>query len=172
MLPHHCVREARLVFGWYFFVGHVQTLVVPTIQYYRTVWWRELGPVLSYCMIKRIGPKIVGDQEESLTQTLCLQPPKFLWFSQEHLLQLHMPQVYESDVCEELYQKLSGDLDTEYQCPFQHQYNQSSDWPLLKVAVHKIFLNKIRNKWFDSRWWVLIVVSSILRITNFRLTGR
>jgi len=47
-----------------------------------------------------------------------------------------MPQVY---ACEELYQK----LDTEYQCPFWHQYNQSSDWPLLKVAVHKIFQSEI-----------------------------
>jgi len=49
-----------------------------------------------------------------------------------------MPQVYESDACEELYQKLSGDLDTECQCPFQHQYNQSSDCPLLNVADHKM----------------------------------
>jgi len=37
---------------------------------------------------------------------------------QPKTLQLHMPQVYESDAYEELYQKLSGDLDTECQCPF------------------------------------------------------
>jgi len=50
-----------------------------------------------------------------LTQTLCLQPPKeFMIQPRTSPTTPYMAQVYESDTCEELYQKLSGDLDAEY----------------------------------------------------------
>ena len=28
----------KLILGWFFFVDHAHTVIVPTIQYYRTVW--------------------------------------------------------------------------------------------------------------------------------------
>jgi len=38
----------RLAFGWYFFVSHAQTLVVPIIQYYRTVWYMDWKHAIKY----------------------------------------------------------------------------------------------------------------------------
>jgi len=37
-----------------------------------------------------------------------------------------MLSVYELNAYEEIYQKLSADLDTEHQCPYLHQCNQST----------------------------------------------